>query len=1558
MKSENQLLHQNIRKETPTDQSERQSAMEFLKHKTEKIAEMKKWYKIYEEQNLDKLPLEKIKQMQDDVEQIMTDQKEGEDQDTSEIMEYTEEIKRDEAGQGKESTPENVAAERSDAGSDLEDAGSKVLKTESTQPKPKSNKRSKKKQTKERQSESSPETIEKQSRPEKSLEKKTFVNDVEKKDDYNDFTRHNVAEMIKSGKTDEEIWEAAKEHGFFFKFDGASYYLGKNGQWRNRSAKGNTSGGVSELKIKKRIGKQIENYRNLDEWFDDPEDAFEAADLLHANNVKGRAYMNKMGPMSKYWDKIKNSDTSNPEDENLSDANKKNMNSEQPSTEASDENPEEIDKAEEAKSEKPKDVSESMDESDTTSKESVENQESTEKINEGDKVYYMEKELRRWPEPKEIKKIKIVDGDQYAKFDDDDSLYPITKLQKSESINIDESEYKPGPGDVAPSSEDLESAPNASEVVHEAEEEIPEELADNPDAQKNTNETEQMEKFKSRFGISYEELKNIKDFPQDPAKQRWVLENLTQLTMGRIESEAEKRRENALDATIPDEWKSDAGGRLKNFFNSLKSTAVRFQEGLEKENHTATFKKQIIKEIEGGGVEKHGAVIKLLLDSLNQADFEIRINEETDELELDFISVPEGATEAQAEIIQNYNEAARIMADTPHEWQHDSATRSQHKQHEESKANYDEMRKKLTASKLDHGELKGDDLAVSEYLYEKDFAVEMNQLLNTNPGLSDEIEKISNQSVWWQTTTGAFNKKNAINIAIGAGGTATRWATASGTFGFGAAASGFAVGALRGKREAGRKIRKKEEGARYGGIDNMSGIGDLTEIRDQISDTEQQIVDGDDDEQITELKKKRKQLLGRRDELLKRDDIRQKLYEAGAFVDAKGLIERLERDISLVEDSESESNQRKNRLRSLDSRIEYAVNKLDQGIVNFGSDPADIAFAKMNLTKFLAKAQVVMGTHSYTGTPSENGGTSPFEKWRDSVGLKDQEEIKKARKVFERKEMLTAGAVSGSFFAAGYFGRMFGETLGWWGGQSAADSFDSTTKITADSPEILEGAPDTPSSTGSTAVESNPLTPVGADTVGAGTGNENPLESNLETTTADSAEVKTPQPIEPVDSAEGVATVEAGPEAIGVQEITIDEKGEGMIHAIADKLEDDFELSHEKAMRIGNELYIKGEEIQGGVEEMYNLIGRDATFSLDFGDLTEADLDAESPEDLAESIIFSQDSVDSDVKGLELPEQDSPNTAVNKYYGEENPINAKKIDSVTIDDATESTIDAWRKQAEAAGVKIGDSQESAVPNMEREFSAIDELKTTVAESDVVDEIQSEINERINAARLRGTSTSRGIMVSDLDKLQDFLYTNGDSNLIDSIDLMRQENPRLLRTLDQVLEVKNNEPGSLMDKIDRYVSTGLGDMTIEADAAPEDAVASGIEALKTEVDQVSVDKLQAMTTHMSAQAYVEPEYIDVPAERINFVEDFLEENSTRSTSDLIMKMSNESPEGITAFERIMNLDDSGDVIDRKSMRPVYKMTQELVSNLTEENFPNGMPEYARLSINASIDAIRA
>jgi hypothetical protein len=535
---------------------------------------------------------------------------------------------------------------------------------------------------------------------------------------------------------------------------------------------------------------------------------------------------------------------------------------------------------------------------------------------------------------------------------------------------------------------------------------------------------------------------------------------------------------------------------------------------------------------------------------------------------------------------------------------------------------------------------------------------------------------------------------------------------------------------------------------------------------------------------------------------------------------------------------------------------------------------------------------------------------------------------------------------------------MFGETLGWWGGQSAADSFDSTTKITADSPEILEGAPDTPSSTGSTAVESNPLTPVGADTVGAGTGNENPLESNLETTTADSAEVKTPQPIEPVDSAEGVATVEAGPEAIGVQEITIDEKGEGMIHAIADKLEDDFELSHEKAMRIGNELYIKGEEIQGGVEEMYNLIGRDATFSLDFGDLTEADLDAESPEDLAESIIFSQDSVDSDVKGLELPEQDSPNTAVNKYYGEENPINAKKIDSVTIDDATESTIDAWRKQAEAAGVKIGDSQESAVPNMEREFSAIDELKTTVAESDVVDEIQSEINERINAARLRGTSTSRGIMVSDLDKLQDFLYTNGDSNLIDSIDLMRQENPRLLRTLDQVLEVKNNEPGSLMDKIDRYVSTGLGDMTIEADAAPEDAVASGIEALKTEVDQVSVDKLQAMTTHMSAQAYVEPEYIDVPAERINFVEDFLEENSTRSTSDLIMKMSNESPEGITAFERIMNLDDSGDVIDRKSMRPVYKMTQELVSNLTEENFPNGMPEYARLSINASIDAIRA
>lgn len=1540
---------------------------------------------------------------------------------------------------------------------------------------------------------------EKESQPEQPKKPVTLRNEVEAnpKKEYGDFDRLKVAEMLRDGASDEEIWQASKEHGFFFKFDGSSYYLGDNDKWRHRSAEGNTHTNIEEEEeAKEKVLNELDKYRQMEDWFGSYEDAFVAANALYVNEIPQNKtdLLNKMGQISASWEDIKKdnkdirelvasalgtpddqmAENINTNDENLSDK-KDNIKKDNMSPEKSgvpkDQEREDVKRPEDSAAETP------------------ENQESTEGIKEGDLVRYLDDGGSKVKEAVRVTDTKVEDGKTFISFDGGKKYYQFAEYADDPNSGLNKIYSESNEEEAENSTEDRKSAEGikAGDKVHwknhlgeRSGEKIVAEIkgsgedamvffeddsrgypisevypVDNekteesdivPDAENATQEevesNEVLSKFESRFGISTEALESIDGFPQGKAEQRWILENLTQLTMGMIESEGEKRREKALDASIPDEWKSDAGGRLKNFFNKVKIGFTKLQEGVETKNHTVSFKQQILEEIENGGIKEHGSTIKELINSLNESDFGVKINEETDELEYDFVSMPEAATEAQAEVIQNYNEVATKMANTPREWQYDSATKSQRKQYEGAKADYDEARKELATLKLDHGELKGDDLAVAQYLNEKDFGVEMNQLLNTNPELGEEIEDISNQSVWWQTIKGGFNQKNAVNALIGVGGAATRWATASATFGIGAVASGAAVGSLRGKLEAGRKIRQKEKDARYGGIDNIPGIEDLTTVRDQITATEEEIAATDDDKQVAVLKERRRELLEKRDELVQRKDIRQKLYEAGAIVNAGDLIEKLERDISLVEDSDPESNQRENRLGSLDARVQYVVNKLDQGIVNFGANSADIASAKMNLMKLLSQAEVT------TETYGDEWGAKVFDEWVERVDLKNQEEIEQARKAFTRKEMAKAAGVSAAFFGTGYGLRWAGETLGWWGGDSV--------EILADSPEISEGPPggQVPDST----VEASPLSPAAADSADADTTGanpfvpdletapaeststdtssleeinfpdadstavdsttadsvsteataqeENPLESNLETAAADSTNVDTTEASESV-AASAAAETDVNPEVIGVREVVIDEQGEGMIHAIADKLEDDFDLPRDKAMRIGNEMYIKGEQAgEDSVERMYNLIGRDASFSLDFGDLTAEDLEGESVEDLAERINFSNESVDSDLKEFDLPKQESAaagasDSSDNPYYGEKNPIDTKDIDSVTINEANQQ---AWDKQMDESGVIRGDdlpegAREDAdmgrAPAPERVDIGIDKLKAAVAESDVRDQIYADLDQRVNAARMNPQALSEGMRVSDLAALRDYMQANPDQNLIVSIDAMREGDRRMLRTLDLLIESKANEPGSVLEKVDRYISTGIGDMTIEADAAPESvqtpdeggdidavrkemeeagtpideepeievrtsaaAVSDGLEALKTEVDQIPSDKLQAMATHMSAQAYVEPEFINVPSERLEALENYLEENATRSTSGMIQKMSEESPETITAFERVMNLDDSGDIVDRKSLRPVYKMTQKLISNLTEENFPGGIPEYARESLEASRSATQA
>ena len=94
---------------------------------------------------------------------------------------------------------------------------------------------------------------------------------------------------------------------------------------------------------------------------------------------------------------------------------------------------------------------------------------------------------------------------------------------------------------------------------------------------------------------------------------------------------------------------------------------------------------------------------------------------------------------------------------------------------------------------------------------------------------------------------------------------------------------------------------------------------------------------------------------------------------------------------------------------------------------------------------------------------------------------------------------------------------------------------------------------------------------------------------------------------------------------IGKVPIEINERGEGMIVAIAQHLEDNVDMDHDAAMALANKMFEVGEVTQGK-EEMFNLVHVGDTFTINLGNLTAEQLqalDADTIKDLDPRMLAS-----------------------------------------------------------------------------------------------------------------------------------------------------------------------------------------------------------------------------------------------------------------------------------------------------------------------------------------------
>lgn len=530
-------------------------------------------------------------------------------------------------------------------------------------------------------------------------------------------------------------------------------------------------------------------------------------------------------------------------------------------------------------------------------------------------------------------------------------------------------------------------------------------------------------------------------------------------------------------------------------------------------------------------------------------------------------------------------------------------------------------------------------------------------------------------------------------------------------------------------------------------------------------------------------------------------------------VPAEQLTNKLRNLIDKVEDPNISQEKRGEVAASLVRRIRYTEQKIDGGTYFYEDENGDEQVAELSgglvdygdvdgrsgrqyqLLQTLNEAQAMTVVHDPEVNEEINNRLDKYLDYKDEK-----------TRTYVREKTRRGAVYAGAF--GGILGTIAG--LGIFGGDDAAEVPDTDAGAgnegggSSSDAEIIGG-----NEGGGTDLDAEPGNEGGGEAAADSTGNEGGGEAIQAESAGGGEEIPTPE--------------------IGSQQITIDEAGEGMIHAIADKLSDEYGVSHEKAMEIGNELFLKGEQLKGD-DEMFNLVGEGATFSIDFGELTPTDLQEQSADDLADTIDFDQNDFnagDSGIKGEELPEQETDMEAVNSSDAE----GQESMEQADINEdnaflnpngpgedfgISQEEFQSWKEEMESKGVVVEENGgEQAAQATETEPASATEAREVPVESEtpsVESGAQSEIDS-VPVSHLRGkvayvdallqtdTDLVAEIPQTRMNALSNLLERYDDMSLSESIAQIGEDDPRLLTVLERSLTADNidGEPLSQNDQ---------------------------------------------------------------------------------------------------------------------------------------------------------------
>ena len=500
----------------------------------------------------------------------------------------------------------------------------------------------------------------------------------------------------------------------------------------------------------------------------------------------------------------------------------------------------------------------------------------------------------------------------------------------------------------------------------------------------------QVDLLKSRRDEIERDLEDMPAGEKSAVTERRASEGVFTSTVERPKSEEDRIPENVLSKFESMGIGSEHLGKIEGFadlsvgqqllvFENLRQLAVgrieeeaqgqakndlqesgwagRLWKSVSKRYQIAKAEKKVAADIMTGGFAMHGETLQQLVHGMRSQGPEVKVGEDGTSLEIRFASGFKDLSDKDRATVDAFNDSANAFARMPYEWSLETATDDERDRYAGAKRKYDVLRKELFNITMEQAESTPEGMLEMNGI---DDRVRMMQFLQNTPELEQKLDDLKDGNAWQTILTSVVTERGLYMASGYAGRTLL-----AGALGWVAApAVATIMGGIAARKRAEQELKGREIAARKGRKDTSE--------------------------------------------------------QAKNFVPVAGLSEKLEKLLHKVTESQGEKGQMKAAL-SLKTRIEYTRMKLEEGLVDFGSDAKDRVWEQYGLLQVLSQAEATVGIYS-----GENEELK--ERLLSFLAFKDTK-IKAAEKRYIRNQTMKGAAYAAGFSLAGAGVRHFSEMV-------------------------------------------------------------------------------------------------------------------------------------------------------------------------------------------------------------------------------------------------------------------------------------------------------------------------------------------------------------------------------------------------------------------------------------------------------------------------------------------------------------------------------------------------